>query len=65
MARTFTIEKRLVELGGGWNVRMFEDGEEDGRGIFPIGEYDGTPEEREKAAYQDALEEGEAWVAEW
>lgn len=33
--RTFTVEPRTAELGGGWKLRLLSDGEEAGGGVFP------------------------------
>lgn len=37
--RTYTIEPRLENLGGGFNLKFFEDGKEAGGGVFPLDEY--------------------------
>jgi hypothetical protein len=36
MKYSYEILPRPVELGGGWRLRMFEDGKEVGGGVFPI-----------------------------
>lgn len=36
MRYSYEILPRPVELGGGWRLRMLEDGEEVGGGVFPI-----------------------------
>ncbi len=36
MKYSYEILPRSVELGGGWRLRMLEDGEEVGGGVFPI-----------------------------
>lgn len=33
---TYEITPRAAELGGGWNLRLLEDGEEVGGGVFPV-----------------------------
>lgn len=57
----YEIEARPAELGGGWRLRLIENGEEVGGGVFPLAEY-ADAQEPEKAAYADAQAEGEAWV---
>lgn len=58
--RTYQIDPRPDALGGGWSLKLFEDGQEMGGGVFP------PVPETERAdfdeAYQDALDEGEGWV---
>jgi len=34
--RTYEITPRDPDLGGGWNLVLFQGGEEAGRGVFPI-----------------------------
>ena len=34
----FEIDPRAPELGGGWRLRLIEDGEEVGGGVFPASE---------------------------
>jgi len=36
MKYSYEINPRPVELGGGWKLRMIEDGEEVGGGVFPV-----------------------------
>lgn len=67
MTRTYQIAPRPPELGGGWSLKLFEDGEEMGGGVFPpvpkkrgvIVLFEGTDFDE---AYQDAIEEGEDWM---
>ena len=33
--RTYEVNPRPVELGGGWNLKFYEDGDEMGGGVFP------------------------------
>ena len=33
---SYEINPRLTELGGGWRLRLLEDGEEVGGGVFPV-----------------------------
>lgn len=60
MARTFRVDPRPAELGGGWRLYLFEDGEDAGGGVFPATGYE-VVEDQSAAAYADALAEGEAW----
>ena len=61
----YEITPRPVELGGGWHLRLFEDGVEAGGGVFPLAAYPSaaTDKERERAAYEDALDEARVWMA--
>lgn len=67
----YEITPRPAELGGGWRLRLFEDGEEAGGGVFPLAAYMSQfPEDEarerelaEKAAYEDALDEARVWMA--
>lgn len=58
--RAYEVNPRSQELGGGWNLKLFEDGEEMGGGVFPP--VPNTEEPDFDEAYQDALNEGEDWV---
>lgn len=40
MQRTYEIKPRADNLGGGWNLKLYEDGQEAGGGVFPIPEED-------------------------
>jgi len=68
----YVIEPRPADLGGGWRLRLLENGEEVGGWVFPLSPYlsafpatDETNEREkaEKAAYEDALAEASAWLA--
>ncbi len=54
--RSYDITPRPAELGGGWRLRLLENGEDVGGGVYP-------PGDAERAAYGDALQEGEAWAS--
>lgn len=56
----YQIDPRPQELGGGWRLRLLEDGEEVGGGVFPAS--DGS-KILKAAAYEDALAEASAWLA--
>lgn len=49
MTRAYEIAPRVPELGGGWTLRLLEDGEEVGGGYFP-------PVPSNKAAYLDLMD---------
>ncbi len=56
---TYQIESRPAELGGGWRLRLLEDGVEVGGGVFPA---DGSDPDA-ALAYDEALSEASAWMA--
>jgi hypothetical protein len=92
MSRRYEIHPRPVGLGAGWSLKLIENGQEVGGGVFPIQEENAsagiawwnelTEEKRRHwlmmaasampaaarhayllaEAYNDALEEAEAWV---
>ncbi len=55
----FEIDPRAPELGGGWRLRLIEDGEEVGGGVFPASETAVSKTD----AYADAMDEAEGWLA--
>jgi hypothetical protein len=60
----YEITARDSALGGGWQLRMLEDGEEVGGGVFPLADYladaDGDLVLALDLAHADAVAEGEA-----
>ena len=63
--RSYQIDPRPLYLGGGWRLRLIENGEEVGGGVFPLSEY-ATEESAEEAAnwaYEVAFAEGSGWLA--
>jgi hypothetical protein len=59
----YEIEPRPLDLGGGVRLRLLEDDEEVGGGVFPLGEYpDLEPEVACEMALNDAQAEGDDWV---
>lgn len=36
MTHSYEITPRAADLGGGWNLRMLEGGQEVGGGVFPV-----------------------------
>jgi hypothetical protein len=59
--RTYEVNPQPQELGGGWSLKLFEDGEEMGGGVFPP--VLNTEEPDFDEAYQNALDEGGNWIA--
>jgi hypothetical protein len=60
----YEIEARPLDLGGGYRLRLFENGEEVGGGVFPLDEYpEAEREEAGKMAFTDAQNEGLDWIA--
>jgi len=63
MEYSYEITPRPVELGGGWRLRLLEDGVEVGGGVFPPEGGNETPmEDRLQEAYDDAESEAYAWL---
>lgn len=60
--RSFTIEPRAANVGGGWKLRLLSDGEEAGGGVFPV---DPNEDPEEGAAWWNGLPEDERvqWMA--
>ncbi|MCY0853091.1 hypothetical protein [Cupriavidus sp. D39] len=58
----YEIDSRPTELGGGWRLRLFEDGQEAGGGVFPA---DREAEPQRGMAWFNALTEAERarWLA--
>jgi hypothetical protein len=56
----YTISKRETRLGGGYNLKLYEHGEEQGGGAFPA---KGDLPELLSAALADAEATGEEWRA--
>ena len=74
MSRTYEIKPRPAHLGGGWCLKMFEDGEEMGRGYYPLFRQDrplGVDEDEDEvdpvtkdlSALAEAEADGESWIA--
>ena len=62
MQFSYEIKLRPVELGGGWRLRLLEDGVEVGGGVFPpVQEYKDSQDALE-AALDDAEREAYAWL---
>ncbi|MFC5551782.1 3'-5' exonuclease [Massilia aerilata] len=54
---TYTITSRAEHVGGGWQLKLLDNGEEVGGGVFPL-----TDETTHGDAYGDAWLEGEGWL---
>ena len=72
MARSYEIKPRPAHLGGGWCLKMFEDGEEMGRGYYPlfrqdrplgVDEDEVDPVTKDLFAEAEAQADGESWIA--
>ena len=70
MARSYEIKPRPTHLGGGWCLKMFEDGEEMGRGYYPLfrqdrplGDDEVDPVTKDLLAEAEAQADGESWIA--
>ena len=70
MARSYEIKPRPAHLGGGWCLKMFEDGEEMGRGYYPLfrpdrplGDDEVDPDTKDLLAEAEAQADGESWIA--
>ena len=63
---SYEIEPHPFELGGGWRLRLIENGVEVGGGVFlPIGdmEEEGSANLAAEMAYGDAPSEASIWLA--
>jgi hypothetical protein len=59
-AYSYEIDKRPEELGGGYHLRLFEDGLEVGGGVFPPAD---DTEAAELDAHMEANDEGQYWLS--
>ena len=68
MARSYEIKPRPTHLGGGWYLKMYQDGEEMGAGVYPLPEL-GEPYDDDElkftldALHDEAMSDGESWKA--
>jgi hypothetical protein len=62
MTYSYEITPRPDELGGGWRLRLLEDGVEVGGGVFPPDDASETPKDALQAAFDDAESEAYAWL---
>lgn len=62
MAYAYEILPRPDHLGGGWRLRLLEDGQEVGGGVFPLVE---EPDVSRDEALADAFADAEAEAYEW
>ena len=68
MSRSYEIKPRPTRFGGGWVLTMFEDGEEMGRGYYPLPRLASPLVVDEvrlvtKALFDEAQADGESWVS--
>ena len=56
MTRSYQISERPAELGGGWLLRMYQDSEEMGRGVYPLPTLDEWTDEGELVAVDEEVE---------
>jgi hypothetical protein len=61
MKYSYEITPRPVELGGGWRLRLLEDGQEVGGGVFPPVDYI----EEQEIAVHEAFIEAEEVANDW
>lgn len=59
---SYEITPRLVDLGGGWRLRLLEDGVEVGGGVFPPSDHAENEADALKLAYFDVEDEAHAWL---
>lgn len=63
-AYRYEIEPRPAAVGSGWCLRLYEDGQEVGGGIFPpTYSDDWDDEEASRLAHAEAQDLGEHWLA--
>jgi hypothetical protein len=63
MKFSYEITPRPDNLGGGWRLRLLEDGVEVGGGVFPLEGVSENPKETAlQAAFDDAEAEAYAWL---
>lgn len=59
---SYEISPRPAALGGGWRLRLLEDGEEVGGGVFPPVDDIEDAEEALQAAHNDAMNTALDWL---
>lgn len=62
MDYSYEITPRPAHLGGGWRLRLLENGVEVGGGVFPPDDTSETPKDAMQAAFDDAEAEAYAWL---
>ena len=62
MEFSYEITPRPDNLGGGWRLRLLEDGEEVGGGVFPPVDSIEDAKEALQAAWEDAETEAYDWL---
>lgn len=56
MTRSYQITERPAELGGGWCLKMYQDGEEMGHGVYPLPTLDEWTDDGEPVAVDEEVE---------
>lgn len=62
MDYSYEINPRSVDVGGGWRLRLLENGEEVGGGVFPPVDGIEDADEALQAAYDEAHAEALDWM---
>lgn len=64
MRYEYEIEPRLLDIGGGWHLRLLEDGIILSGGEYPLSAFAeaGHRADAEKLAFLTAEQEGVAWI---
>lgn len=62
MKFSYEITPRPDNLGGGWRLRLLEDGVEVGGGVFPMEGGSQNPTQALQAAFEDAEAEAYSWL---
>ena len=65
MRYEYEIEPRPLDIGGGWRLRLLDNGLVVGHGDYPLSVFAdaGSRKEVEKLAYLTADQDGVLWVA--
>lgn len=59
---SYEVEPRAPHLGGGWRLRLFQNGVEVTSAVYPIDRDVSDRQTALDAARADALRDGEAWI---
>jgi hypothetical protein len=62
-AYRYEIDKRPADLGGGWHLWLFAGVEKIDGGVFPLNPDEPDIEKAKSDSYDEALDEGQAWLA--
>lgn len=58
----YEIHPRSTQVGGGWQLRLIQDGQEVGGGVFPPVSGIEDQDEALNAAFEDAQETAAVWL---